>query len=377
MINIGIIGTGFVADLYMRSFASGTDFKLVGAYDRRPERLSQFCAHWNQTPFNSQEDLLNAIGAGGILLNLTNPASHYDVGRAGLDYGCHVYTEKPLAMTLEDAQHLCDLARKKDLLLASAPCSFLGEAAQTVGAAIRENVAGKVRVIYAELDDGFIPQARYADWISESGAPWPAGDEFEVGCTLEHAGYYLTWLISIFGSIRTVVSASSRQVSDLLPVDEPAPDFSVATLFFESGVVARLTCTIIGPHNHALRIIGDRGVIELDEAWNNSAKVLFRRRFNLRRRLMESPIAKRLKLGKDTHPKVGRWGSASMNFALGVTEMADAIRDGRPCRMSIDLALHLTEVTLAIQGAGETAGAQTMTTRCDPIDPMPWAERLG
>lgn len=377
MIKVGIIGTGFVADLYMRSFALGTEFDLVGAHDRRAGRLSEFCAFWSLPEFPSSEALLDAIGPGGILLNLTNPSSHFDVGRAGLEAGCHVYTEKPLAMTVEDAQTLCDMARARGLMLASAPCSFLSEAAQTVGAAIRENVAGKVRAIYAELDDGFIPQARYADWISESGAPWPAGDEFEVGCTLEHAGYYLTWLISIFGSVRTVVAASSRQVSDLLPVDAPAPDFSVATLFFDSGVVARLTCTIIGPHNHSLRIIGDRGVIELDEAWNNSAKVRFRRRFNLRRRLMESPIAKRLKLAGETHPKVGRWGSASMNFALGVSEMAEAITQGRPSRMSIDLALHLTEVTLAIQGAGETTGAQQMTTRCDPAEPMPWARKLG
>ena len=377
MIKVGIIGTGFVADLYMRSFALGTEFELVGAHDRRAGRLSEFCTFWNLPEFPSSEALLAAIGPGGILLNLTNPSSHFDVGRAGLEAGCHVYTEKPLAMNVDDARTLCDMARARGLMLASAPCSFLGEAAQTVGAAIRENVAGKVRAIYAELDDGFIPQARYADWISESGAPWPAGDEFEVGCTLEHAGYYLTWLISIFGSVRTVVAASSRQVSDLLPVDAPAPDFSVATLFFECGVVARLTCTIIGPHNHSLRIIGDHGVIELDEAWNNSAKVRFRRRFNLRRRLMESPIAKRLKLAGDTHPKVGRWGSASMNFALGVSEMAEAIAQGRPSRMSIDLALHLTEVTLAIQGAGETTGAQQMTTRCDPAEPMPWARKLG
>ncbi|WP_299850451.1 Gfo/Idh/MocA family oxidoreductase [uncultured Roseovarius sp.] len=377
MIKVGIIGTGFVADLYMRSIQLGTNFELVGAFDRRPERLAQFCAFWKQPAFTSQDELLSAIGPGGIVLNLTNPSSHFEIGMAGLEAGCHVYTEKPLATTLKDAKTLCDQARESNLMLASAPCSFLGEAAQTVGAAIRENVAGKVRAIYAELDDGFIPQARYADWISESGAPWPAGDEFEVGCTLEHAGYYLTWLISIFGSIRSVVAASSRQVCDLLPVDAPAPDFSVATLFFESGVVARLTCTIIGPHNHSLRIVGDRGVIELDEAWNNTAKVRFRRRFNLRRRLMESPIAKRLKLPGETHPKVGRWGSASMNFALGVTELADALVEKRASRMSIDLALHLTEVTLAIQDSEETTGAQRMTTRCDPLEPMPWAQKLG
>lgn len=376
MTRIGIIGTGFVADLYMRSLETVQGLDLIGAYDLRGARLSQFCGHWGVTGFDSRDALLAAIGPGGILLNLTNPSAHYEISKAGLSAGCHVYSEKPLAMRMDHASELHALASEKGRMLASAPCSFLGEAAQTIGAALRADMAGKPRLIYAELDDDFIPQAPYARWQSESGAPWPAGDEFRVGCTLEHAGYYLTWLIALFGSVRTVVAASGRQVSDQLPVDDPAPDFSVATLFFESGVVARLTCSIIAPHDHALRIICDKGVIELDEAWNNAARVRFRRRFTLRRRLVNAPVARRLRLPGETHPKVGRWGSASMNFMLGVVEMADAIAQDRPPRMSADLALHLTEVTLAIQTAGETTGAQAMKTRCDPIEPMPWAQRL-
>ncbi|MEC7963511.1 MAG: gfo/Idh/MocA family oxidoreductase, partial [Pseudomonadota bacterium] len=38
-----------------------------------------------------------------------------------------------------------------------------------------------------------------------------------------------------------------------------------------------------------------------------------------------------------------------------------------------DFALHLNEVTLAIQNAGEATGAQAMTTTCTPMDPMDWA----
>jgi predicted dehydrogenase len=271
---------------------------------------------------------------------------------------------------------LCDLAAAKGKMLASAPCSFLGEAAQTLALAVRSGIPGQPRLVYAELDDDFIAQAHYRKWQSESGASWPAEDEFEVGCTLEHAGYYLTWLIGMFGTIRTVVAASARLAPDQLPVDEAAPDFSVATLFFESGVVARLTCSILAPHDHALRIIGDRGVLELDEAWNNRARVKFRKRFSIRRRLINAPVARRLRLAGPTHAFVGRWGSASMNFALGPLEMADALAEGRPPRLSRDMALHLTEVTLAIQAAGETAGAQIMTTRCDPADPMPWARHM-
>lgn len=376
MIRIGIIGTGFVADLYMRSLATLEGIDLIGAHDLRSDRLSAFCAYWKVAAFTGRNDLLDALGPGGIVLNLTNPSAHFEISTSALESGCHVYSEKPLAMRLEDAQTLHALAARKGLMLASAPCSFLGEAAQTVAAAVRAKVAGKVRLIYAELDDDFIPQAPYTKWLSESGAPWPAGDEFNVGCTLEHAGYYLTWLIAIFGSVRTVVAASASLVADQLPVDDPAPDLSVATLFFDCGVVARLTCSIIAPHGHGLRIIGDKGVIELDEAWNNAAKVRFRRRFTLRRRLVNAPVARRLRLSGETHPKVGRWGAASMNFMLGISEMADALAAGRPSRISADLALHLTEVTLAIQNAGETTGAQTMQTRCDPVAPMPWAQNL-
>jgi hypothetical protein len=58
---------------------------------------------------------------------------------------------------------------------------------------------------------------------------------------------------------------------------------------------------------------------------------------------------------------------------LGPSEMLDALREGRPSRLSNDFALHMTEVTLAMQNAGEHSGAQAMTTRCDPMEPMPWA----
>jgi hypothetical protein len=44
------------------------------------------------------------------------------------------------------------------------------------------------------------------DWRNESGVPWPARDEFEIGCTYEHAGYVLTWLCDFFGPARAVTS---------------------------------------------------------------------------------------------------------------------------------------------------------------------------
>ena len=249
---------------------------------------------------------------------------------------------------MDDARALCTLADSKGLMLASAPCSVLGEAAQTLWLALRRNEIGKVRLIYAELDDDFVPQAPYRKWLSESGAAWPYRDEFSVGCTLEHAGYYVTWLMAMFGTVEKVIAASANLVADKLGDASTAPDFSCASLFFNSGLVARLTCSIVAPLNHGIRIIGDDGILEVDQCWNNEAAVRARRRLVFGRKLMNNPLAKRLKIGGATHPKVKRWGASAMNFALGPAEMLSALKELRQSRLSAGFALHLNEVTLAI-----------------------------
>ena len=373
MTAVTLIGCGFVADLYLRSFRTMPQVRILGAFDRDPARMRAFCAHWGIAELASLDQLFAVQPPGGVILNLTNPDQHYGVNHACLTAGFHVYSEKPLAMSMPQALELHGLAAAKGLLLASAPCSVLGQAAQTLAHAVRSGVAGTPRLIYAELDDGFVAQAPVGKWISESGAAWPFVDEFRVGCTLEHAGYYLGWLIGMFGTVRTVVAASAQVSPDKLGVANAAPDFSAATLFFDSGPVARLTCSIIAPHDHKIRVVGDNGVLAVSKAWDNAAPVTYRRRLTVRRKLLETPWAKRIRLPGPTHPMVGRWGAASMNFALGPVEMLAAIAENRPCRLSADFALHLNEVTLAIQNAGETAGAQTMQTRCSPLEPMPWA----
>ncbi|WP_136442052.1 Gfo/Idh/MocA family protein [Pacificoceanicola onchidii] len=373
MTRVLLLGCGFVADLYMRSLSAMTGISVAGVFDIDAERRAQFCQFWGVPEKTSFEALLDSAH-GALVLNLTNPHAHFETTLACLNAGHPVYSEKPLAMCTQDAKTLHALAFEKGLELASAPCSALGEAAQTLGHALRHGTAGTPRAIYAELDDGFIPQAAFEKWTSESGAPWPYEDEFRVGCTLEHAGYYLGWLIGWFGSVHTVVAASAEVLPEKAGDGPFAPDLSVATLFFENGPVTRLTCSIVAPHNHAIRITGDKGVLSCDAAWDNAAKVRFARRMTIRRRLMESPWPRRVRLQGPTHPKVKRWGAAAMNFMLGPAEVLEAIREGRPSRLGGDFALHMTEVTLAIQNAGEHSGALTMTTRCNPMEPMPWAK---
>lgn len=369
---IGIVGTGFVADLYMRSLELHPELRVIGGYDCNGDRLRQFSDYWNVPRFESLGSLLES-GDCDLVLNLTNPGSHFEVTRQCLLSGCHVYSEKPLAIDLNDARSLHALARERKLLLGSAPCNFLSESAQAAWKALRQGVLGQPRLVYAELDDGFVPQAPYRSWSSESGAPWPYQDEFEVGCTLEHAGYYLTWLVMMFGSVHRVAAASACLIPDKRTKStHNTPDFSVGVLYFTNGVVARLTCSIVATHDHRFRVVGDRGVMEVKDCWDNESPVVIRRRLSIRRRLVELPIGRRQRIHGPTHPKAKRSGAAAMNFALGPAEMIQALRESRISRVSADMALHINEITLALQDAvgGRVVEVQSS---CPPVEPMSWA----
>lgn len=365
---IGIVGCGFVADLYMKSLALYPEVSVVAAFDHNPERLAAFCRYWQIEATDSLQAVVAAQP--DLVCNLTNPSSHYAVTKELLLAGVPVYSEKPLALDMDEAQELSELSDAKGLKLAAAPCSVLSDTAETLRQAIADGTAGPIRLVYAELDDGFISQAPYDKWLSASGVPWPFEDEFRVGCTVEHAGYYLTWLVACFGPVETVVASSAVVIPDKLDQPVGTPDFSVAILHFKSGVVARLTCSIAAPHNHQLLLIGDRGNLEVAEAWNNTAGVRFRRRLTVRRRLMEAPIAMRVKMRGGRQRRVERAGAASMNFALGPIDMLDAIQAGRPCRLDPAFCLHINELTLAIQNSGSSRGAQPMTTTCRPLSPL-------
>lgn len=373
---IGIIGCGFVADYYIKTLPLHPELELVGVTDKDERRIENFSKHHNVPTYDSVASLL-ADPKVDIVLNLTNPRSHYSVSKAALEAGKHVYSEKPLAMVMSEAQELVDLAEARGLHLSSAPCSLLGESAQTLWKALREKVVGKVYLVYAEMDDGLVHRMPYQQWKSESGIAWPHKDEFEVGCTLEHAGYYVTWLTAFFGPAQTVTAFSSCLVADketdmeLSP--SATPDFSVACIKFASGVVARLTCGIVAPHDHELKIIGEKGVLGIHDCWFYGDPVYIRRIMRIRRKVFMSPIKQKYPLVRKP-PQFKYRGAQQMDFSRGVAEMAAAIRENRPNRLGAQFSLHNNELVLAIQNAFETGGCQQLTTTFDPVSPMPWAK---
>lgn len=370
---IAIVGTGYVADYYMTTLARYPELELVGAYDQRDDALAHFGAAHGVSGYRSLDDLL--ADNADIVVNLTNPRSHFEVTKRALEAGKHVYSEKPLSMFLEEAEELVALAERNSLVLSGAPCSLLGETAQTLWKSLREETVGKAYLAYAEMDDGLVPRMPYAGWLSATGVPWPWKDEFETGCTLEHAGYYLTWFPAFFGPATSVTAFSTTLVDDKFTSEAltpNGPDFSVACITFANGVVVRLTCSIVGEHDHSLRIFGEKGTLSIHDSWFYNSPVKLQRQFNVRRRRVTTPKLPVKLVG--SAEKYGYRGAQQMDFARGIAELAQSIDEKRQCRLSARYALHVNELVLAIHHAGVHGGTHEVRSRFDPIDPMPWAK---
>ena len=381
---IGIVGCGYVADFYLSTMANHPELELAGVVDRDRGRGRRFAAAHRTRDYGSFAALLDDATV-PLVVNLTNPRNHHEVSRASLEAGKHVYSEKPLATEWSQAVELVELAERRGLQIVSAPCTVLGEAAQTVWKAVRERRIGAVRLVYAELDDGLVHRENYKTWISASGNPWPFKDEFEVGCTLEHAGYYVTWLAAMFGPAVSVTSFASCQIPEKVsgtPLDPPdTPDVSCGCIRFASGVVARLTCSIIGSHDHGMRLFGDAGTLSVKECWNFGSPVTLSRRTKWTFRAERRPtLARLVGLGPRRLPLVRRpafrynvAGANRIDFCRGVADLVESIREHRTCRLSPRFSLHVNEIVLTLQDPTGMGSPRQMTTDFKPMSPMPWA----
>lgn len=371
---LGMLGCGYVANMYRLTLPLHPELRLIGVHDRDESRASLMAGLTGSQNYPSLHDML-ADDRVELVLNLTNPQEHYATTKKCLEAGKHVFSEKPLAMRLDDAKELVAIAEQKRLSLSSAPCTLLNEAAQTLWKAVRERKVGEIRLVYAEMDDGMVHRMPVKKWVNETGIAWPYRNEFETGCTLEHAGYVLTWLAAYFGPAASISALSTTLVGDKMPGEkiESAPDFSVSCIQFHSGVVARLSCGVYAPRDHTLTLCGDDGVIVVKDPRCDLSPVRIRRFLRFGRALKLSPWSSHYPLTRSGRKQVRYRGSQQRDFCSGIAEMSEALLERRPCRLSAAFCLHVNEMVLAIQNSSGGMAPYQMTTTFEPIVPMHWA----
>lgn len=367
MTGVAMLGCGYVANMYRLTLPAHPELRLVGVYDRERSRREEMARLTGARAYDDLDALLADADA-PIALNLTNPREHHATTRALLEAGKHVYTEKPIAMDADEAAALVDLAAARGLMLQSAPCTLLNPVARTVWRALRDGAIGPVRLVYAEMDDGMVPRAPTAKWINEAGVPWPAVDEFETGCTVEHAGYVLSWLCAFFGPVERLDASAHLLAPDKTPglAIAPAADFTVSTLRFADGPVARMTNGVYADHDHRLVFWGDEGALAVaDPRSDRSAVVLRRYRTLRRRRYLDRGRRLTLVGGRE---RIARYrGSQTRDFCRVIADMARALEIGGQPTLDPRLALHVAEVTLACQAGAADYRPRTAFDRPEPM----------
>lgn len=371
MTGIAFVGTGFVADYYMTTLANHPGLSLRGVYDHSPAQLERFAAYYRVPAYASLEELLADLSV-EIVVNLTTIESHYPVSKAALDAGKHVYSEKPLSETFEQAMELRDIAARKGLIIAGAPANASTPLFDRIHRLVKEGAIGRPKLVYAQMEDGAVFRQNWRDWRSASGAAWPGEHEFLVGCTLEHAVYALSWLVMLFGPVDSVTAFSALCFPDKGQAGGQTlgPDFSVAMLNFRSGPVARVTTGLAAPKDRSLTIMGEAGTITVDDLWdfNSAARIEIEGRARSLPQRAATRLARTtgialgglakpghaIEMAKRTGPKLPAFPS-QIDFSGGIAAVARAIEGGERPFLSGDMAVHLTELALAISNAGQSA----------------------
>ena len=349
-VRLGIVGCGNIAGPYARALAACAETELVGVTDLEPSRAEALAAEIGCSVYPDLATML-ADPAVELVVNLSIHHAHHAVSKASLQAGKHVYSEKPLAMTVDEAQELVQIADDGGLRLGCSPFTFLGEAQQAAWSAIREGRLGTVRVAYAEVNWG-----RIEAWHP---APEPF---YEVGALFDVGVYPLTILTAFFGPATQVVAYGrvlhpDRHTKGGVPFRISTPDFVTALVELEQGVLVRLTTNFYvdqKTRQTGIEFHGDDGSLHL-ASWQHPDS-----------ELVIAPT------GKPYEPLASFEGTR-MTWGQGVREMAQAMREGRSHRATGEQAAHVVEIMAAVATSIREGGAVRVYSSFTPPTPGGYA----
>lgn len=141
-LGIGIIGCGTISKTYFDLAPKFNGLEIRACADLNRHAAEERAAEYGVRAL-TVHDLLLADDV-DLIVNLTVPDAHYLVSHEILAHGKHVYSEKPLALSIRDGQALADFARKKHLRVGCAPDTFLGGAHQIARKAVDEGLIGEI-----------------------------------------------------------------------------------------------------------------------------------------------------------------------------------------------------------------------------------------
>ena len=349
-----IVGCGNIAATYVEQIRQYPGVELLGFVDAIPARAQQFADEHGGTAYADLQELLHDDRV-ELVINLTIHHAHVEIITRCLQADKHVYTEKPMAMSHAQAVELVELAERRSLRLGSAPITYMGEAQQTALQLLRQGKAGRVRVVYAEVNHG-----RIETWHPNPIPFYEAGILWDVGI------YPLTVLTAFLGPVRRVTAIGKIVHPDRTTLDGQKfrityPDFTLAVIEFEQGPLLRLTASFYArdsKQRSSVEFHGDDGMVYLGSCFHYNASVEFAEygQEHLAIPLVREPFD-------------------GVEYVRGLRELIEAMRANRPHRASAEHAAHVVEVIAALETSMKRQ--QTIAVNSSFVQPpmMPWSVR--
>ncbi|MGI6010121.1 MAG: Gfo/Idh/MocA family protein [Ruminococcus sp.] len=386
-LKVGVIGVGDISTVYLNNLKNYSDIvELYGCACRGLEKAERKAKEHGFKKAYSSGDELIADPEVDIVMNLTNPETHYYYNMAALRAGKHVYSEKALAATLEQGKEIMALAREKGLYVGCAPDTFMGGRLQTWRRLLDEGQLGEIVGGSASM------VCKGWEWFHPNpGFYYQPG----AGPLLDMGPYYITALLSLLGPVESVSAMGSQTEKVRTIYSEPKkgekiqvhPDVFthiIANLKFRQGAIVNLCVSfdVWDSEQPRMELYGTKATLTMLEPDPCSGPnlfggdVLMRTQENCRwlsmprqDEMVNTPWEK-VEVRHD-HNSISH---AVNSRGIGLVDLALAVQEGRKNRASGDIALHTLEVMEGILRSAREQVFVKMETDFVRPDPMPQAK---
>jgi predicted dehydrogenase len=210
-LKIGLLGVGHLGKIHLKCIQASEALELVGFYDPDPTTAQKVAETFNTKAFSSFEALLNAVEAVDIV---TPTTTHFELAKKAAEYGKHIFIEKPLTHTVNEAKILKEIVQKQGVKV-------------QIGHVERFNPA------FLSLGDTMItPMFIEAHRLATFN---PRGTDVSV---------VLDLMIHDIDLILHLVKSEIKQIhASGVAIVSASPDIANARIEFENGCVANLTAS--------------------------------------------------------------------------------------------------------------------------------------
>ena len=363
---VGLIGCGHIAETYFKGHKYFNNFRIIKCADIKHSAAKK-CASLYKIKAVSVKDILKDKEI-EIILNLTIPKAHFEISKKALLNNKHVYTEKPMAIDVEDGKELVKIAKRKKLYIGNAPDTFLGGGNQKSKELLENNIIGKINlgnIIFA-----------YPGVQSYHPNPEPWFAKKEGGPVIDMGPYYLTALVNLLGPAKQVWGSfmwnKKKRIIGIGPrkgssIKVLCPTTYLGTIFFNSGAIIRFTLSfdVIAHHRNHIELYGSKGSILVPDPNMFGGSVYTCKKLG---GAWKEHKTNKMYLGKiNIRQKSLRANEAPINAnyrGVGLAEMAYCIQNNKKHRCNGDLSFHVLDIIQSIMIAAKKRKRINIKSSC-------------